>query len=211
MTRFVFRGQVLSFSVLMLLVTHLASAQETRPVVSTTLEALLAAPLIPPASGAQRGDVTLVEYFDYNCPVCRALEPQLQKLLASDRGVRLVRKDWPIFGEGSVYAAYCAFAASQEGMYKAAHHALMTSSKDLDSKEDVLSVLRAAGFEVAKIESDVARHRKEYDNALARNRREAQELGLRGTPGVIVGNQLVLGRADSQRLQQLIARARLHS
>jgi 2-hydroxychromene-2-carboxylate isomerase len=96
-------------------------------------------------------------------------------------------------------------------MYKAAHHALMTSSKDLDSKEDVLSVLRAAGFEVAKIESDVARHRKEYDNALARNRREAQELGLRGTPGVIVGNQLVLGRADSQRLQQLIARARLHS
>ena len=211
MTRFVFRGQVLSFSVLMLLVTHLASAQETRPVASTTLEALLAAPLITPASGAQRGDVTLVEYFDYNCPVCRALEPQLQKLLASDRGVRLVRKDWPIFGEGSVYAAYCAFAASQEGRYQAAHDALMTSSKDLDSKEDVLSVLRAAGFDVAKIESDVARHRKEYDDALARIRREAQELGLRGTPGVIVGNQLVLGRADSQRLQQLIARARLHS
>jgi protein-disulfide isomerase len=210
-TRFVFRGQVLSFSVLMLLVTHLASAQETRPVASTTLEALLAAPLITPASGAQRGDVTLVEYFDYNCPVCRALEPQLQKLLASDRGVRLVRKDWPIFGEGSVYAAYCAFAASQEGRYQAAHDALMTSSKDLDSKEDVLSVLRAAGFDVAKIESDVARHRKEYDDALARIRREAQELGLRGTPGVIVGNQLVLGRADSQRLQQLIARARLHS
>jgi protein-disulfide isomerase len=192
----------------MLLVTHISIAQETRLVAPATLEALLAAPLLTPSAGAERGDVTLVEYFDYNCPVCRALEPALRKLLATDRRVRLVRKDWPIFGDGSVYAAYCSFAASREGRYQAAHDALMASSKDLDSEANVLSVLQAAGFDVAKIKSDVAHHEKEYGDALARIRREAKELGLRGTPGIIVGNQLLVGGADYRRLEQLIAVSR---
>jgi protein-disulfide isomerase len=193
---------------LLVIAAPAACGQESRTVRPAMLAAVLAAPLATPASGAEHADVTLVEYFDYNCPVCRKLEPQFRKLLAADPKVRLVRKDWAIFGEGSTYAAYASFAALRVGRYDAAHQALMTSSKDLDTPADVLSVLQAAGFDRTRIASDIARHEKEYADVLARNRREASELGLRGTPGLIVGDQLVLGAVDYRRLQQLIAAVR---
>jgi protein-disulfide isomerase len=200
---------LLPCTLLLLFAASVASVEGTRTVPRATLAALLAAPLAtPPAGAAGEADVTLVEYFDYNCPVCRELDPELRKLLAADPKVRLVRKDWAIFGEGSVYAAYASFAASGEGQYEAAHRALITSSTGLDQRADVLSVLHAAGFDTAKIGSEVARHEKEYADVLARNRREASELGLRGTPGLIVGNQLVLGPVDYPRLQRLLAEVR---
>jgi protein-disulfide isomerase len=175
------------------------------------LEALLASSQSTPSEGAKTGDVTLVEFFDYNCPSCRALEPQLRKLLAADPHVRLVRKDWPIFGEGSVYAAYCSLAASAEGVYSRVHSALISSKGDLDSRADVLTTLQAAGVDVARIAADVARNQKAYDEHLARTRSEAQALGLRGTPGIIVGNQLILGGADYRQLLNLVARVRQRS
>jgi protein-disulfide isomerase len=185
-----------------------ASAQETRVVPEATLAALLGGPLATPPAGSEHADVTIVEFFDYNCPGCRELDPQLRKVLAADPKVRLVRKDWAIFGDGSVYAAYASFAAARAGRYQAAHEALMTSSRDLDSRADVLAVLRAAGFDTAKIGADVARHEKEYSGVLARDAREATALGLRGTPGLIVGDQLVLGAVDYRGVRRLIARAR---
>jgi protein-disulfide isomerase len=148
--------------------------------------------------------VTVVEYFDYDCPVCRHLEPELRQLLARDARVRLVRKDWPVFGEASVYAAYCTFAAAREGKYRLAHDSLITSRQDLDSKEDVRAVLRAAGFDLKKLDTDIALHEKEYGETLTRNQREAAALGLRGTPGLIVGNQLVPGAVDYAKLEQLV-------
>jgi protein-disulfide isomerase len=194
---------------LVLLCVNVASAQETRSVAPALLASLLQSSLTPAGSHGVHGDVTLVEYFDYNCPICRALEPALRTLLANDSKVRLVRKDWTLFGDGSVYAAYASFAAAREGKYQAAHDALITSSRDLDTKADVLSVLQAAGFDVARIDSDVTHHEQEYANALARVKQEAATLGLHGTPGIIVGNQLVVGgRTDYARLQRLVAEAR---
>jgi protein-disulfide isomerase len=185
-----------------------ASAEETRPVPQATLTALLAAPLATPPAGSGHANVTIVEYFDYNCPVCRALDPELRKLLAADPGVRLIHKDWAIFGDGSVYAAYASFAAEREGRYPAAHEALMTSSKDLDTSAEVLSVLKTAGFDPAKIEAEIVRHQQEYAAVLARNAREAAGLGLRGTPGILVGNQLVLSGVTYRGLQRLVSRVR---
>jgi protein-disulfide isomerase len=202
---------VLYVLVLLLFAAQAASAQETRAVPDATLAALLAAPSGTPAAGSGQADVTLVEFFDYNCPGCRELDPQLRKLLAADPRVRLVRKDWAIFGDGSVYAAYAAFAAAREGKYPAAHAALITSSRDLDSRADVLAVLKSAGFDTAKIDTDVAQHEKEYAAILARNAREATGLGLQGTPGLIIGNQLVLGAVDYHGLERLVARARHRS
>jgi protein-disulfide isomerase len=202
---------VLLCALFLLFAVEAASAQETRVVPQATLAALLTAPPATPAAGSEHADITIVEYFDYNCPVCRELDPQLRRLLAADPKVRLVRKDWAIFGEGSVYAAYASFAAAREGRYQAAHEALITSSKDLDARADVLAVLKAAGFDTAKIDADVARHEKEYSAVLTRDAREATGLGLRGTPGLIVGNQLVLGGVTYRGLQRLIARERDHS
>jgi protein-disulfide isomerase len=201
------RRLLLSALILTLLTNH-SNAQSARPVASLTLQAMLAGPLTTPTAGAAQGDVTVVEYFDYDCPVCRHLEPQLRKLLASDPNVQLVRKDWPVFGEASEYAAYCSYAAAREGRYQAAHNALISSRQDLDSKEDVQTVLRAAGFDVQKLDADIRLHAKEYGDVLARNRRETAALGLRGTPGLIVGSQLVLGSVDYPGLERLVAQAR---
>jgi len=117
-----------------------AAARDTRTVAPATLARILSAPRVTPTVGAPHGDVTMVEYFDYNCPVCRELEPRLRELLGADPAVRLVRKDWAIFGEGSVCAAYASFAAAREGRYPAAHDAQIASSRRIGSKTDVLEV-----------------------------------------------------------------------
>jgi protein-disulfide isomerase len=203
-TRIVSRQGLLPAGLLFLFAA-LAQAQDTRPVPAATVQAMLAPPLATPASGT--GQVTVVEYFDYDCPVCRRLEPELVKLVQRDPHVRLVHKDFPIFGEASEYAAYCSFAAARLGKYPAAHDALIGSRRDLDSDEAVRATLKEAGFDTAALDADVKAHAKEYAQVLVRNRGEAAALGLRGTPGLVVGNQFVLGSADFARLEQLVAQA----
>lgn len=199
----------LGLSLLMLtLLTDIANAQSTREVPPATMQAILTGNLQTPRVGASPGEVTLVEYFDYDCPVCRHLEPELRKLLANDAKVRLIHKDWPVFGEASEYAAYCSYAAAREGRYEVAHEALIASRMDLGSREAVRTVLRTAGFDVQKLDADIQSHAHEYSDVLARNRRETAALGLRGTPGLIVGNQLVLGGIEYPGLERLVARAR---
>lgn len=201
-------GRLLLAALAVALLANQANAQDTRPVPKSTLQAILEGGLTTPPAGALRGDVTVVEYFDYNCPGCRHLEPQLRKLIAADPKVRLIRKDWPVFGDASEYAAYCSYAAARQGKYAAAHDALISSARDLDSRQDVRDVLRAAGFDVRKLDADIQSHAREYGHVLARNRRETAALGLRGTPGLIIGDQLVLGSMDFQVLERLVAQAR---
>ena len=190
--------------------TSPASAQTTRPVAPATWNAVLTSPRVTPAGGATKGDVTIVEYFDYNCPDCRALDPKVHELLASDPGVRVIRKDWPVFGDVSAYAAYCSYAAAKEGKYQLAHDALISSKQDLDKKEDVQNVMRAAGFDMKKIDADISQHQKEYSAIIAANEHETDALGLKGTPGVVIDGRAVPGSIDYERLVSLVAQARKH-
>jgi protein-disulfide isomerase len=205
-------GFPLALAVLCLVPTlALADASGGRAVSLTTVSTILAD--LPPthSSGAEHADITIIEYFDYNCPVCRRVEPDLRRLVAQDPKVRWVHKDWPVFGEASRYAAFSAFAAARLGKYSLAHDALMGSRRDLDSAEDVQATLRAAGLDVTAIDADVTRHSREYADVLARNAREAATLGLRGTPALIVGDQVISGVLDLPRLQKLIADSRRRS
>jgi protein-disulfide isomerase len=197
-------------SLLLAVVISLADAQGVHRVSPDALAAILADPLATAPTGSSQGDITVVEYFDYNCPVCRRIESQLRKLVVSDPKVRLIRKDWPVFGDASIYAAYCSFAAARDGKYAIAHDALIGSRRDLDSKEDVRQVMREAGFDLKKIDADIALHEREYSAVLARNQRETAALGLRGTPGLIVGDQLVPGGLDYPQLERLVFQARQH-
>jgi protein-disulfide isomerase len=185
-----------------------AAGEAMGQVSRTGLAAILAPPLRPAPQGSSQADVTIVEYFDYQCPVCRRMEPDLARLVDSDLHVRIVHKDWPVFGAMSVYAAYCTLAAAQMGHYGTAHHALMSARVSLDSQEKIDAVLRAAGLDVAALQSYIAAHRMELSEVLTRNHGEARALGLAGTPGVIIGDRLVVGGLTLDQLRQLVAQAR---
>lgn len=190
-------------------------AQDVVPISPAGLQAILAPPLTPAPQGPLAGreddskaQVTVVEYFDYQCPVCRTFEPTLEQLLASDPHVKVVRKDWPIFGALSVYAAYCALAAEHFGQYPAAHRALMTAHGRFESREQIEGLLRQAGLDLDAIKGYVATQQLQLGAVLTRNQAEADALGLKGTPGLVVGDVRVNGAPPLPYLQRLVERAR---
>jgi protein-disulfide isomerase len=159
------------------------------------------------AAGAPNADVTIVEYLDYNCPYCKKFAPALQSLLADDRKVAVVYKDWPILGDVSVYAARSALAARWQGKYLPAHDALMNGPR-LAQNDQVDATLKRAGIDVDTLKKDQVNHAKDIDAVLARNDAEAHALSLRGTPGIVIGRQLLPGIVDLNGLKQLVADSR---
>ncbi len=160
-----------------------------------------------PLAGAHAADVTIVEYFDYNCPYCKKMVPVLQGVLAKDPKVAVLYKDWPILGDVSVYAATEALAAGYQGKYLAAHDALISGPR-LASKDQVDDVLKGAGVDMAVLGKDRTKHAKDIADLLARNEDEANALDLKGTPGIVVGRQLLPGITDLANLEQLVAKSR---
>jgi protein-disulfide isomerase len=157
--------------------------------------------------GAPDADLTIVEFLDYNCPYCRKFAPTLHSLLAEDHKIAVVYKDWPILGEVSVYAARSALAARWQGKYLTAHDALLNGTR-LTHHDQVDKTLKQAGVDLIALKRDQASHAREIDALLARNDAEAHALQLRGTPGVIIGRELLPGIVDLSGLKQLVTNAR---
>jgi protein-disulfide isomerase len=160
-----------------------------------------------PVFGATRPEVVVVEYFDFNCPFCRKLAPSFLALLKAEPKVAVVYKDWPIFGGVSVYAARCALAAQWQGQYGKAHEALISAPR-LSENEQVDEALRRAGIDMSRIHQDLHQHAAEIESLLTRNSNEARALGIRGTPGILVGRQTASNVADLADLQAAVSRAR---
>ncbi|TPI21068.1 DsbA family protein [Mesorhizobium sp. B4-1-1] len=161
-----------------------------------------------PLVGAKNADITIAEFMDYNCPYCRKSHPELKKLLASDRKVRVVYKDWPVFGPVSEYAARMALAAKWQGKYEAAHDALMSSPKRFQHNKEVTAVLAGAGIDMSRLNRDAAAHKADIDKLLARNALQADTIGLQGTPSWLVESFVVFGGLSHAQLQEAVAEAR---
>jgi protein-disulfide isomerase len=189
-----------------LLLGAAAWAQDVQIITRAGQKQMLARPGTPPV-GARDPDVTLVEYFDYNCPYCKQLVPALQALVAEDPKIAIVYKDWPILGPVSQYAAASALAAGWQGKYLAAHDALISGPR-LAQDQQVDSILQTAGVNMDTLKKDRTEHAKEIAALLERNDQEAHALTLDGTPGLVVGRQLVPGVADVSYLKKLIASSR---
>jgi protein-disulfide isomerase len=160
-----------------------------------------------PVLGNPRGVLTIVEFFDYRCPYCRIMEPRLQELLAQDQSVRLVLKDWPIFGGMSVYAAQVAIAAGWQGKYAPVHGALFTLSRTMD-RDAVRNAARKAGVDLAQLDRDLSARGAEIDRILGKTDVEARMLQLQGTPGFVIGHSLVPGALSLEDLEHLVAQAK---
>jgi protein-disulfide isomerase len=156
--------------------------------------------------GAKDPKVTVVEYFDYNCPYCRKLAPSIHALVESDHTIAVVFKDWPIFGGISVYAARCALASQWQGKYLAAHDALISAPR-LSQETEVDETLRKAGINLSELKKTLAENSAKIDSILARNNAEAHSLGMRGTPGLLVGRDVSTDVADLAALQTAVAQA----
>jgi protein-disulfide isomerase len=169
-------------------------------------DAVLRDPEIP-ALGNPKGGLTVVEYFDYQCPYCKKLAPELAQVVQEDGDVRLVLKDWPIFGEASKSAARLALAAKYQDKYGQAHDALIGAKIKL-TDASIAELLSKAGVDVDRARQDLAAHQKTIDDLLTRNNDQAEAFGFQGTPGFIVGTFRVPGVVEMRVFKQIIADAR---
>ena len=160
-----------------------------------------------PALGNPKGDISIVEYFDYQCPFCRKVAPELMGVVRDDGKVRFVLKDWPVLGGVSVYAAKLVLAAKYQDKYEAAHFALISSTVKL-SEASVNDLLQKAGVDVDRAKTDMEANKASLDALLARNDGQAKALGFRGTPGFIIGTFRVPGILKASEFKQAIADAR---
>ena len=192
-----------------LVLTALASqsfAQNSAMVTAAGQKQVLADPGVP-LLGSAHPNITVVEYFDYNCPYCRKLAPSIHALVESDHTIAVVFKEWPIFGGISVYAARCALASQWQGKYLAAHDALISAPR-LAQETEVDETLSKAGINISELKKALAENSAKIDAILARNNAEAHSLGMRGTPGLLVGRDVCTDIGDLSALQIAIAEAR---
>ncbi|HUC60785.1 MAG TPA: DsbA family protein [Alphaproteobacteria bacterium] len=155
--------------------------------------------------GNPKGDVTLVEFFDYRCPYCKRDLETVTQAVKADGNVRLVLKEFPILGPDSVLASRAAIASQRQGKYAAFHTALLASPVSLDA-DSVMAIARAQGLDVARLEADMKA--PQVNAVLDTNFALAQALHIDGTPAFVIAGQIVPGAVDRASLEKLIAEAR---
>ena len=179
-----------------------ANAQEPELTREMFLEDELA-PRVQPAGY----DATIVMYTDYQCPYCRKAHVDLKRLTKDDKKVRILYRDWPIFGPTSEYAARLAIASKWQGRHEQFHDALMLSPGKL-SEQSIRAAADKAGVDWQRLQSDLKAHGSEIEALLARNDLQANALGLNGTPGFIVGNTFAPGAVDLAGFKDLLKETR---
>lgn len=181
-----------------------AQAEASQTALSERRDALERDPNAP-VLGNPEGDVTLVEFFDYNCPYCRRASEGLEALIAEDPNLRVVLREWPILGEDSVAAARAALAAEKQGGYEAFHFALMGAEGRVDDAA-IEAAAEAAGLDLERLRADM--EAPEVDAHIAASMELAEALGVTGTPAFVVGDAVVPGAVPAEELARLIEEAR---
>ena len=167
-------------------------------------DALRAHPMTP-VSGNASGDVTVVEFFDYQCGYCKRSLASMIGLLKSDKQVRVVWKELPILGPASRFAARAAMAAKKQKKYFQFHVALMGARGRL-TEQNVMDVAKDVGLDVARLRGDMEDPRIEA--YLDETQQLATALGIRGTPAFVIGDTVVRGAIDEADMKQIIAQMR---
>jgi protein-disulfide isomerase len=155
--------------------------------------------------GNPKGDVTVVEFFDYNCGYCKQVFPTMMETVKEDGKVKLVVKEFPILGNPSVVAARAALAARKQNKYAELHTAMLTHRGSL-TEDTIMKLAADVKIDVKKLQVDMKA--PEINEILARNHKLAQDLGIQGTPAIVIGETLVPGALQKDHLKELIADAR---
>lgn len=185
-----------------------AEAAKAKTAVQNNAKALFSSPQ-KIVIGNPQGDVTLVEFFDYNCGYCKRALGDLVNLVHEDPKLRVVLKDFPVLGQGSVEAAQVAIAVQMQNKdpkkFFEFHQKLLVHRGKAD-KARALAVAKEVGYDVARIERDM--NSTAVRDSIAEDMRLAEALGLNGTPSYVVGDEVVIGAVGHDALKQKVSFAR---
>jgi protein-disulfide isomerase len=178
-------------------------AAESRSALAAHRDALVTP--ADPVAGNPQGDVTIVEFFDTQCPYCRRMEPAMEQFLAQDHGVKLVYKDLPILGPASTLGSKALLAAQVQGGYEKLREAVMQLPPDT-----TLPMIQAAaeklGLDWARLSHDI--DSPAVQQQIDANLKLAHALEIDGTPVLVIGDTMVPGAQDLAELQKDVAEAR---
>lgn len=152
-----------------------------------------------------QGFITIVEFFDYTCPYCKAAEPRLMRLVDSDKRIKLVMREFPILTKASMIASRAALASVKQGKYRAFHLALMRREGVLD-EAGIFETARAVGLDVARLRRDMTA--PEIADEIINNFNLARGIRVFQTPAYIVGGHLVTGDSADINFAKEVARVR---
>ncbi len=183
---------------------QLAQVDEARALVAAQKAVIFNDP-DSPVGGNPAGDVTIVEFFDYNCPYCRLVAATLEEIERTDPGVKFIYKEFPILGPGSEFAARAALAAHRQGKYIPFHRGLMARDGRV-GESAVMEVAHSVGLDISQLKKDVEDPR--VIAAIERNLDLASSLRIAATPTFIINEQILRGAGDLEAFQSVIAEAR---
>lgn len=159
--------------------------------------------------GNPEGDVSFVEFFDYNCGFCKRAMSDMLELMKTDTKLKVVLKEFPVLGQGSVEAAQVSSAARMQDKtgkkYLEFHQKLMSGRGQAD-RARALAVAKEVGFDMAKLEKDMSG--PEVRQSLEESFKLAEALGLNGTPSYVIGEEIVVGAVGLSALKEKINLAR---
>ena len=158
-----------------------------------------------PYAGNEKGDVTLVEFFDYNCGYCRKALTEIQKVLKDDKNIKVIFMDMPILGPQSLEASKWSLAAHRQGKYFEYHQEIMDHNGPKDDK-NLERLAEKVGLDIKKLKQDKDDPKivKDLETYVTK----AQEMGIRGTPGFIIQDQIFPGYIPADQIKEVIAKAR---
>jgi protein-disulfide isomerase len=160
-----------------------------------------------PSSGPANANLTIAVFTDYQCPACRKAHFEMERALSEDGRVRVLYKDWPIFGRVSERAARVALAADRQGIYAQVHGRLMTRVAALNDATLEAAVIEAGG-DWQRIINDLSGFGRVIDLQLAVTRGQVFSLNISGTPAYLIGDQLIEGALTQRQFRRAFAAAR---
>lgn len=155
-----------------------------------------------PVIGNPDGDLTLVEFFDYQCGYCKSMLEPLQDMMTADGRIRVIMKEFPILGPASVTAARAALASARQGKYAEFHRQLMSRRGGLNDAA-IFKVAEEVGLDLERLKADMSSDA--VSTEIAANLRLAQQLGINGTPSFVVGNEILPGAVDIEVIRGRLA------
>jgi len=158
-----------------------------------------------PVMGNPKGDVTVVEFFDYQCPYCKKMTAPLNDAMAKDGKLRVVFKEWPVLGPESLIAAKASLASQKQGKYKEFHNALMDTKGRLNESM-IMSIAEKTGLDTKRLKKDM--EAPDVQEELKQNQALAAALQLEGTPAFVIGSQMAPGAINADTLKEMIDAAR---